>query len=72
MSKVLEELKLLENSQLLCYFVISRDNLISIKRALTDDKENIDLQIMFDTEQERYESYLIELYRRMNNGYRRR
>ena len=67
-----EEVKLLENSELLCYFLISRDNLVSIKRALNDDRDNPEIQELFDIEKKTYEDYLLEIYRRMNYGRKQR
>ena len=63
-----ENVRSLENSQLLCYLLISRDNLGSIKRALNDDRNNTELQELFDIERKNYEKLLVELYRRMNEG----
>lgn len=65
-----EEVKLLENSQLIAYFLMSRENLTSIKRALNDDKSNNELQELFDLERKNYENLLNEIYRRMNHGRR--
>lgn len=65
-----EEVKLLENSQLIAYFLMSRENLTSIKRALNDDKSNSELQELFDLERKNYENLLNEIYRRMNHGRR--
>ena len=67
-----EEVKLLENSQLMCYLLISRDNLTNIKKAMLDERNDSKntqlLEEMFDEEKERYECFLVEIYRRMNNG----
>ena len=45
------------NSELLAYFLMSRDNLVSIKRAMQEN-EGIDLQELLDIEQKTYEEYL--------------
>lgn len=65
-----EEVRLLENSQLLCYFLISRDNLISLKRALNEraNKDNQEIKELFDMENKQYEALITEIYRRMNYG----
>ena len=57
--------KKMENSELLANFLISRDNLISIKRAMFEDHGNVHLQELFDSEQKIYDSLLLEVYRRM-------
>lgn len=58
------------NSELLTYFLMSRDNLVSIKKAMQDN-EGLDLQELFDIEQKTYDEYLKEIHRRMIHGYKR-
>ena len=60
----------MSNSELLTYFLMSRDNLVSIKKAMQDN-EGLDLQELFDIEQKTYEEYLTEVHRRMIHGYKR-
>ena len=60
-----EEIMKLENSELMCYLFIKRDNLISIRRAMNDNKEDKDLQELFDTTEKDYTALLCEVYRRM-------
>ena len=62
MKKVVNKM---ENSELLAHFLMSRDNLISIKRALLDNAKDEDLYSLFDLEEKRYNEYLMEVYRRM-------
>lgn len=58
------------NSELLTYFLMSRDNLVSIKKAMQDN-EGLDLQELFDIKQKTYDEYLKEIHRRMIHGYKR-
>lgn len=58
------------NSELLTYFLMSRDNLVSIKKAMQDN-EGLDLQELFDIEQKTYDEYLKEVHRRMIYGSKR-
>ena len=60
-----EEVKLLENTELIFYFLISRDNLLNIKRQLQVNKNDDDLKTIFDEEQKNYNALLNEVYRRM-------
>ena len=60
----------MSNSELLAYFLMSRDNLISIKKAMQDN-EGLDLQELFDIEQKTYDEYLKEVHRRMIYGNKR-
>ena len=62
----------MENSELLANFLISRDNLISIKRALLDKPQDEEINSLFNLEEKRYTELLIEIYRRMNNGRKKR
>ena len=65
MKKVVRKM---ENSELLTHFLISRDNLISIKRALLDKPTDNELNLLFKIEEKNYDELINELYRRMNNG----
>ena len=58
-----EEARKMENSELIANFLISRDNLVSIKRNMYDGIEG--LEELFDMEREKYEIMLKEVYRRM-------
>ena len=58
----------MENSELLAHFLMSRDNLISIKRALLDKPKDEELNSLFELEEKRYVEYLLEICRRMNHG----
>lgn len=69
MKKVVNKM---ENSELLANFLISRDNLISIKRALLDKPQDEEINSLFSLEEKRYTELLIEIYRRMNNGRKKR
>ncbi len=60
----------MSNSELLTYFLMSRDNLVSIKKAMQDN-EGLDLQELFDIEQKTYDEYLKEVHRRMIYGNKR-
>ena len=57
--------KKMENSELLANFLISRDNLVAIRRASFDNPLNENLILMFDVEQKKYTELLLEVYRRM-------
>ena len=61
------ELEKMSNSELMTYLLMSRDNLISIRRAMQDN-EGLDLEELFQTEEKTYTTYLKEVYRRMNYG----
>lgn len=69
MKKVVNKM---ENSELLANFLISRDNLISIKRALLDKPQDEEINSLFSLEEKRYTELLIEIYRRMNYGRKKR
>ena len=58
-----EEARKMENSELIANFLISRDNLVTIKRNMYDGIEG--LEELFDMERENYEIMLKEVYRRM-------
>lgn len=69
MKKVVRKM---ENSELLAHFLISRDNLISIRRALNDKPQDQELNTLFEIEEKQYTELLTELYRRMNYGRKKR
>ena len=69
MKKVVNKM---ENSELLAHFLISRDNLISIRRALNDNPQDEELNSLFELEEKQYTEYLVEIYRRMNHGRKKR
>lgn len=69
MKKVVNKM---ENSELLAHFLISRDNLISIRRALVDKPQDEELNTLFSLEEKQYNELLIEIYRRMNYGRKKR
>ena len=69
MKKVVNKM---ENSELLAHFLISRDNLISIRRALNDNPQDKELNTLFEIEDKHYAELLTEIYRRMNNGRKKR
>lgn len=58
----------MENSELLTYFLISRDNLISLRRALFEKKDDKELNDLFNLESKNNDNLLKEIYRRMNYG----
>ena len=55
----------MENSELLAHFLISRDNLISIRRALNDNPQDKELNSLFEMEEKQYNELLTEIFRRM-------
>lgn len=59
------EVKNLEKSQLIFYFLIARDNLISCKKAILEDQDNEDLKTIYEEEEKNYTALLDEIYRRM-------
>ena len=69
MKKVVNKM---ENSELLAHFLISRDNLISIRRALNDKPQDQELNMLFEIEEKQYTELLTEVYRRMNYGRKKR
>ena len=69
MKKVVNKM---ENSELLAHFLIIRDNLISIKRALLDKPQERELNLLFEIEEKHYTELLTEVYRRMNYGRKKR
>ena len=70
--KMKRVLNKMENSELLAHFLMSRDNLVSIRRALIDKPQDQELNSLFEMEEKRYDELLIEVYRRMNNGRKKR
>lgn len=69
MKKVVNKM---ENSELLAHFLISRDNLISIRRALNDKPQDQELNTLFEIEDKQYVELLNEIYRRMVYGTKER
>ena len=69
MKKVVNKM---ENSELLAHFLISRDNLISIRRALNDNPQDKEINTLFELEEKQYTELLTEIYRRMNYGKNKR
>ena len=67
MKKVVRKM---ENSELLAHFLISRDNLISIKRALLDKPTDRELNLLFEIEEQKYNELITEIYRRMEHARR--
>ena len=62
MKKVVNKM---ENSELLAHLLISRDNLISIRRALNDNPQDKELNSLFEMEEKQYNELLTEIFRRM-------
>ena len=62
MKKVINKM---ENSELLAHFLISRDNLISIRRALNEKPQDQELNTLFEMEEKQYNELLTEIFRRM-------
>ena len=60
-----KELRKLEKSQLMFYFLISRDNLIRVKNMLDKHPRDEDLEYIYTCEEREYNAYLEEIYRRM-------
>ena len=60
----------MENSELLAHFLISRDNLISIRRALNDNPQDKELNSLFEMEEKQYNELLTEIFRRMQHARR--
>lgn len=69
MKKVVNKM---ENSELLAHFLISRDNLISIRRALNDNPQDKEINTLFELEEKQYTELLTEIFRRMNYGRKKR
>ena len=68
----MKELKQMENSELLAHFLISRDNLISIRRALNANPQATEINALFEIEEKQHRELLDEIYRRMNYGRNKR
>ena len=60
-----EEAKKLHKDQLMFYFLIARDNLVSVKREMFRRPEEENLKIIFEQESNDYDVLLEEIYRRM-------
>ena len=59
------EIKNLEKSQLMFYFLIAKDNLVRIKRMLEKYSNDEDLKYIYQEEEKDYTALLDEIYRRM-------
>ena len=59
------EVKNLEKTQLMFYFLIARDNLISCKKAMLDNPQDENLRYIYNEEEKDYTALLDEIYRRM-------
>ena len=59
------EVKKLEKSQLMFYFLIARDNLVRIKTMLNKHEHDEDLESIYEEEEKDYTALLEEIYRRM-------
>lgn len=64
-----EDFTKLDRSELLYRFLLSRDNLVSIKRAMFESQRDSErynnLSQLFDTESEIYNGLMLEMFRRM-------
>ena len=67
-----KEIRKMDKTQLLFYFLVTRDNLVSVKRALFQRPEEENLKTIFDEESKNYDMLLNEIYRRMNYGRNKR
>ena len=61
-----EQIKNMENSELLAHLFITRDNLINIRRRMAEKPNTEGLIELFDTEREQYDLLTLEVFRRMN------
>lgn len=59
------EIKNLEKSQLMFYFLIARDNLVRVKRMIEKYSDDEDLKYIYQEEEKDYTALLNEIYRRM-------
>ena len=66
-----EELKKMENSELLAHLFISRDNLVKIRQTMYDKPNTEGLLELFDVERAKYDLLTLEVFRRMNYGKKR-
>lgn len=67
-----EELKNMENSELLSHLFNERDNLIKIRHQMYETPNTEGLLDLFEVVRSRYDLLSIEVYRRMNYGKKRR
>ena len=65
-----EELKKMENSELLAHLFNSRDNLISIRHRMYESPNMEGILELFDLERSQYDLLTLEVFRRMNYGKR--
>lgn len=64
-----EDIRKMENSELLANLFITRDNLISIRRTMDDHKVTEEtLRELFDLERDKYDLLTSEVFRRMEHG----
>ena len=61
----LKEIKKLEKSQLMFYFLVARDSLIQCKKELLDSPNDETLQRNYEDQEKVYSALLDEIYRRM-------
>ena len=63
-----EQVKNMENSELLAHLFNSRDNLISIRHRMYENHNIEGILELFDIESEQYDLLIGEVFRRMNYG----
>ena len=66
-----EELRKMENSELLAHLFNSRDNLISIRHRMYESPNMEGLLELFDLERSQYDLLTLEVFRRMTYGKKR-
>lgn len=59
------EVKKLEKTQLMFYFLIARDNLVRVKRMIEKNSNDEDLKYIYQEEEKDYTALIEEIYRRM-------
>ena len=60
-----KDVKKLEKSQLMFYFLIARDNLVRVKRMIEKNSNDEDLKYIYQEEEKDYTALIEEIYRRM-------
>ena len=60
-----EEIKNMENSELLAHLFFARDELIHTREAMNESANTEGIIELFDKERERYDELLKEVFRRM-------
>ena len=63
-----EQVRNMENSELLAHLFNSRDNLISIRHRMYENHNIEGILELFDIESEQYDLLIEEVFRRMNYG----